>query len=274
LRDVAAELMAALPQATPSLVSSATVRDDPEEVAAAERTRFGVSTDTQLAWEPEEPAFREWRGVLEGRGVLVFRFPMPVQDARGFSLAADPLPAIVVSSHDAPNGRIFTLFHEYAHLVLHQPGVCTPRLEPNGDAHSSAEAWCNRFAGAFLVPADSLRADGDVRRLSSHADPRLLSRSARRFSVSAHVLLLRMLMHGWISHDRYYQEVARLTRAYPKKGGGPATPAQRCVAENGRLFPSLVLEAKDLDIITYADVAGYLALRLKHLDSLRSLIDA
>jgi hypothetical protein len=49
-------------------------------------------------------------------------------------------------------------------------------------------------------------------------------------------------------------------------------PARRCVQEKGPRFTSLVLEAKDRELITYSDVADYLSIRMKHLDKVQSLL--
>lgn len=55
---------------------------------------------------------------LEEQGIFVFQFPMPVEENRGFSLVRKEHPlVIVINSQDSPNGRIFTLFHEYCHTL-------------------------------------------------------------------------------------------------------------------------------------------------------------
>ena len=46
---------------------------------------------------------------------------MPVDDARGFSLTDGEPYVIVVNSADADRARLFTLFHEYAHILLNMP---------------------------------------------------------------------------------------------------------------------------------------------------------
>lgn len=87
---------------------------------------------------------------MENLGVLVFQFAMPVHDARGFSLVEDGISSIVLNSHDSINARIFTLFHEYAHLLLGTSGICN--LEESSELHLDIERFCSHFAGAILVP--------------------------------------------------------------------------------------------------------------------------
>jgi hypothetical protein len=77
-------------------------------------------------------ALRRWRGAVESRNVFVLQLSMPVDDARGCSLTDQEPFMIVVSSSDAVQARIFTLFHEYAHL--RNPGICLAKadLRANG----------------------------------------------------------------------------------------------------------------------------------------------
>lgn len=43
---------------------------------------------------------------------------------RACSLYLDVLPVIMVNGADAVTGRLFSLLHEYAHLLLHTGGMC------------------------------------------------------------------------------------------------------------------------------------------------------
>ncbi len=45
-------------------------------------------------------------------------------EMRAFSLYYDVLPVIMVNGSDAPRGRLFSLLHEYVHLLLHTGGLC------------------------------------------------------------------------------------------------------------------------------------------------------
>ena len=81
----------------------------------------------QMSWENNWEALKKWRMYLEEQGIFVFQFPMPVEESRGFSLVRENHPpVIVISSQDSPNGRIFTLFHEYCHILLEYPALCIP----------------------------------------------------------------------------------------------------------------------------------------------------
>jgi len=82
---------------------------------------------------------------------------MPVEEIRGFSLVREERPpVIVISSQDSPNGRIFTLFHEYSHILLEESGLCIPS-EVIDKGQQDVEKFCNEFAGNFLVPTHHLK---------------------------------------------------------------------------------------------------------------------
>ncbi len=99
-------------------------RQEPPALAAARaREALGVSLADQASWESAAAALKEWRARLEGLGVLVLQFNMKGETASGFSLS-NGIPAVVLNKNDHESRRCFTLFHEWAHLLLGEPGLC------------------------------------------------------------------------------------------------------------------------------------------------------
>ena len=90
------------------------------------RAAIGIDLEEQIAWPSVWQALKHWRAAVEAQHAYVFQLKMPIEEARGFSLLEQRCPAIVLNQSDAPAARIFTLFHEYAHLLLAKPGLCTP----------------------------------------------------------------------------------------------------------------------------------------------------
>jgi Zn-dependent peptidase ImmA (M78 family)/DNA-binding XRE family transcriptional regulator len=279
LRSVAKELMEAIGRDATSQLGSATVREEPESASRRERKRLGINVETQRKWKNEWEAFREWRATIERQNVLVFQFPMPVEDARGFSLTEGEPYAIVVSSSDAVRARIFTLFHEYAHLLLHTQGVCLPRLDKIPQKHEAEiERWCNRFAAAFLVPNSGVVPvlQTGTSELKGQALNDAVEDVARQFKVSEAVAVWRLRDLGRIANQPFQAALQQLLARGKgtRKHGGPVPPAKKCVAENGTFFTSLVIEAKGRGLVTYSDVTDYLDVRLKHLPEIESSLAA
>ena len=72
---------------------------------------------------------------------------------RGFAIADDIAPFVVINSSDARPARAFTLMHELAHIWLGATGVSgdVSTKAPVSD-HAKVERFCNDVAGEFLLP--------------------------------------------------------------------------------------------------------------------------
>ncbi len=99
--------------------------EDPDRVAERLRTALGATLELQAGWTPGYETFNRWRAALEDAGVLVLQMTgVEVSETRGFSSSDTPLPAVVVNIKDSPAGRCFTMFHEVAHVMLREGGLC------------------------------------------------------------------------------------------------------------------------------------------------------
>jgi len=256
-------------------IGGASPSDDPEITATRERDRLAMSVNDQLSFRNLYEAFSKWRVALEGFNIVVYQARIPPEEGRGFSLLDHMLPTIVVSMHDSIAARIFTLFHEYAHLLLGVSGICIPNETYHDDANmQEIERFCNHFAGAFLVPQHALEKDECARLIfrQSSVDDARLNEIAQRFKVSRQVVLRRLLICGLISRYQYEAKLAELQSREKRKHPFYVHPARRCMMENGRLFVSLALEAREKGLITYSDLADYLSINLKHLDKVQALL--
>jgi len=273
LQSIANELILSMERDTKPQFSIARLPDDPESVAQHERERLGISLQKQQRWEHPWEALREWRNAVERLNVLAFQLSIPVEDVRGFSLGDKEPYVIAISSADAVRARIFTLFHEYGHLLLHDAGICAPRLETRAKRkEAEAEKWCNDFAGFFLFPQQALQQFSTQAKLNGQALFDVLNEAAGRFKVSEQVVLRRLLHGGLVSKTSYNNSMDELVAGArkSKQKGGPVAPAKRCLVENGASFPSMVLEARNRGLITYADVSDFLDVRLKYLPEIES----
>jgi Zn-dependent peptidase ImmA (M78 family) len=254
-------------------VGQATLSDDPRTLAMRVRERMGVVIEEQFKWKNEGAALAEWRHRVEESGVLIFEIPFPLEEGRAFSFADTEQPVVVLNSNDrAINGRIFSLFHEYAHLLLRQSGICDWT-----EQGKVVEQFCNRFAGEFLVPRQALLADSLVRAHGKAAtwDEEELQHIAKQFKVSREVILRRLLVLGRTT-ERFYKHMhegwERKLKETMKSKRGKRIPPRQCVRQNGIPFTSLVLESAREEKITYRDVSDYLSIGLKHLATVESLL--
>lgn len=283
-RTIALEIAEDLEATAPPSPPRATVADDPDDVAARGRTWLGPGLGDQARWQGTYDALNGWIAAFENRGVLVFQTSeVSLAEMRGFSLSERAWPAIVLNAKDHPRARVFTLMHEFTHLMLSQPGLCDPERVGWRAARSQderIEVYCNRVAGALLVPGDALWADARVgagRRAVSWDEP-VIRDLADRFAVSREVILRRLVILGRATSAFYerkreeYLEQYRLQTLRAREREGHAPLYRIAVRDNGRRFTRLVLEALERDRITSADVSDYLGVRLKHLPDIAGLI--
>lgn len=255
----------------PQVEESITRDQDPETVAARVRQFLGVSLQQQTTWRDQYEAFREWRRLIEGAGILTFQATdVEVSEARGFSISDRPIPVVVANIKDAPRARIFTLLHEVAHILLNDGGICDLH-EAENDVSSRVEAFCNRVAGATLFPKLELLNTPTVRQHekgdSSWSDKELADLS-RQFGGSREAALVRLLSLGLTSTSFYRSKRDAFLKVYAEQRQqqkGFAPPHQVALSSAGPTFTGLVIESFNRERITASDVSDYLQIRLKHL---------
>ena len=258
-------------------------RNNPENLATNIRKTLGTDMQQQFAWRHEGEALMTWQKNLEKLGVFVFQLSMQ-EEIRGFSLTIDVPPAIVLNRRDAFNGKIFSLFHEYAHILCNEGGICDMQEERWKSKDALTEQFCNHLAGAILVPKADLL-DHKLVRVSGGRDKwqdEILQVIARDFKVSCEVILRRLVLLGLASLEFYkskhnkwkldYEVKRELAKKNRKKEGFARHIPHECIRENSIPFVSLVLDAYAQKTITYNDVADYLGVRLKHLPKIETLL--
>lgn len=144
---------------------------------------------------------------MEGRGVLVMiagyvgstHRRLDVEEFRGFCLVDDHAPLVFANGRDTKAGQLFTLLHEYAHLLTGESALDLPA--PGRQRGSGVERWCNAVAAEVLVPAGHLRATFD--RGNSLRDE--VQRLHFVYRASGLVILSQLFDIGAISWDEYRQ---------------------------------------------------------------------
>lgn len=276
--------------ARPPLVEipRAALNEDPEYVGQVARNWLNVRLEDQFRWSGAYKPLNEWISAFEHRGILVFQTSkVPLKEMRGFSLSEPHLPVIVLNANDPPRGRVFSLLHEFTHLMLNLSGLCEPeRVSWRARTQDeSVEVFCNHAAGAALVPARDLLRQPSVEenRQRLEWDDETLSFLADLFTVSREVILRRMLILERTTHEFYEQKRAQFQEEYRRiaerreeeEEGEERRypPYYRVIVRNvGRAFARLVVDAFERDRITPAEVSDYLGIKLKHLDDISAVV--
>ena len=253
---------------------------DPEGNATDIREYFNISLAQQSAWKNDYAAFKEWRGILEQHGFLVFQYKMPVNEIRGFSIPNDVAPVIVTNKNDHIRSQIFTLFHEMSHILLNKGSLCLPErwgLTGTGDI-AKVEIFCNHFAGAFIVPHDYLLSHKYLRgdQKINIGLERRIGGISKSFCVSKEVIVRRLLILKKIPISDYRAWRATHSGTFtPAAGGGGGSGrdiANECVGKHGRNFTSQVLDSYRNEKITYANIAESLDIKTKYIPRLEKIV--
>ena len=167
-----------------------------------------------------------WVAALEQAGVMVLatgRGGVPVREMRGFSLHFEELPVIVVNGSDSARGRLFSLMHEYAHLLLHTGGLCDTSSDLNVTSQERMlEARCNAIAASVLMPGAAVLASTAVqgrRRTNEPWDYESLRDAAAPFGVSAEAFLRRLLTLGLVDRTVYQGRRQEFLEGYEAEEG-------------------------------------------------------
>lgn len=255
-----------------TFINSINLNNNPEIVGKKILEILSLNIKLRKDWNSKYNAFNGWKEKIENIGVLFFQISgIDVKEMRGFSIPEIPYPTIVLNQSDSVLGRIFTLVHEFSHLMLKQGGICTISLGDE-EARFEIEKFCNAAAGAALVPRDILLKKLKIMHLNNKKEwnDTELRQLSREFWASKEVILRRLLELNKTS-KQYYQkkrEKWRKRSLINKAKGGPP-PYRKVISSNSKNYIKIVLNAMDNRKITMQDASYYLGMSLKHLSKLR-----
>ncbi len=288
-RAIARDLVEELGERPPTWTLRTSPDADPEQVGGEVRRHLKVEFDEQKTWRDARAGYRAWRSRIEAAGVLVFQaVGVDTSEMLGFSLAHEFLPVVAVNRKSKPNQRIFTLIHELAHVMIGASSTCDLDEEsPRQQAEQRVETFCNRAAGAALVPAPELLAEPIVsqRGPGAHAwDDDQLEALARVFCVSEEVLLRRLLTLGRTTPQFYqakrkdflarYKGIVQLDRAELEEGKMRRNMPREAISNFGRTYTRVVLDSLAQDHITLVEASRFLNVRPGQLRKIEQMMMA
>lgn len=278
-RNIAIDLHQELGLKLPQLPFMLDINDDIEVAAHQIREFLDVPDEVQTTlWRSSNTALNGWREALERVGTLVFQASrIALSEMRAISISARPLPYILLNSADAPNGRIFSLLHEFVHVVL-KNGVRTDSTKPA--EVQKVEVFCNAVASAVLMPEHLVSQTLDQQKGYAWDNPEFIRVSAEALNVSSEAFVRRLVMLHYVDEQVYrrmryqFQEEYRSLQEKKKteKSGGGPLPHVRAVSSAGYLFSQLVLSSLASGKITTKDASDFFEASAKHLPSIERLL--
>ncbi|MBI3034076.1 ImmA/IrrE family metallo-endopeptidase [Candidatus Woesearchaeota archaeon] len=274
LQELSKELSKNIEYETKSKLERASISDDPEKTALKFREKFNLTEDKQRRFKTSYELFNYLRDILEDMNIFLFQFSMPVEDARGFAFVDESPSVVVVNTKDNIEARVFSLMHEFAHILLGESVIDLP--DATHSYNDNVEQWCNEFASTYLLPKEVAKNTFETNK-ANLTSKEMLKTLSNRFKVSKAMLLLNMLKLGYIEKADYDAILARFKKEEikpkkePEEGtGGGIRSEVKCLSEIGNKFVSLVANNYDRDYITYTDALNYLSIKSKSFDKVLS----
>lgn len=188
-------------------------------------------------------AFGALRSRVESVGVFVvlkgdlgnYHTAIEVEAFRGFAVADDVAPFIIINDNDSRRAWSFTLIHELVHLLLGQTGISGLW------AGNQVEQFCNRVAGEYLLPEAELRDlqidvsgafEAQMERIGDFAGPR---------NVSSTMIAYKLYLSGridfdyWVRAGRHFKRLWRESRR-----DRPTGPVSYYVVRQHRVGKNLI----------------------------------
>ncbi|MBR0747364.1 ImmA/IrrE family metallo-endopeptidase [Bradyrhizobium japonicum] len=129
---------------------------------------------------------------------------LDVETFRGFALADEVAPFVVVNDQDAQTAWAFTLLHELCHIWLGATGVS------GAVAESAVEQFCNDVAGRFLLPSAEIETLAGLRGASFESVVTRINDFAEQRNISRSMVAYKLLREGLIDRELW----SRLTALF------------------------------------------------------------
>lgn len=226
------------------------------DAGEAIREFLGVSFDEQIKTKGEYEALRLWSDALQARGIYVQMRRLNDLTVRAFSIAAGEQAAVVADTQDIPHARVFSLLHEYVHIVLRSAGIC------DLDEQLAVERYCNAVAAEILMPLPLMLREaspaGSWGQMIDGDEDRVAAVSSR-LGVSKASLLIRLRDLDFLSQASYEvletRRAARTANVTRSRGGDYH---RNVITKVGRRFAKRVVGAYDFGSIDRRDASTLL----------------
>ena len=161
-------------------------------------------------------SFRYLRTKISDAGVIVMmngivgnntHRPLEINEFRAFAIADEYAPLIFINTNDSTNGKLFSLLHEFAHILIGKNNFFNDRYSAHG-RDNQVETICNAAAAEILVPSD-LFTEKWSEVISENDVKTTISTLAKYFKCGITVIARKALDHGYITSQEYTQ-VAQL----------------------------------------------------------------
>lgn len=232
-------------------------------IALANKMRTLLEIDFDVLREiidgKQETVLSYYKSLIEERFFIpVFEHPLKSNGVRAFSVFGD-VSVMVLNESDSNEVRLFSLFHEFCHLLKRQDGICTVDIEK--DDSQPEEKYCDEFAAYLLMPEQQLR---NVVKELPITTLKQLGEISKLFGVSKSVTIIQMKTFGIINQIQYRQLKSKLESVH-SKGFGRRNWEQTYIKRTSRLVLNHLIDSYKRGDLTYTSLSTITGIKYKYL---------
>lgn len=253
------------PSLTP--VTAALTTTEAIKLAKLWRSKWGLSFARQLDWQDSNKVYVDLRTFIESLGILVLHRTFGTDEAAGIYAQVDGGPhTIVINTTNSSKARkLFTLAHEFCHVLLRQEGASNPSVLRN-----QVERFCNKFAAYLLAPDVLIKGGLERFNYTPSSDADFIRLFAKKLGISQEALMLRLVESNYLDKTDYGRWRSRFNGLTPPgdltdgRGGGPTDPLVTKRTTYGSLLINLLGQARKRGQLDEIDIYRLCGLKPKY----------
>lgn len=252
------------------------INNNSVNLASDVRERLGISA-REISSLTFDESYGYWKSKIENDGVLVYESQYIPDETGviGVAIFYEQLPIILIKRGPSFNERkLFTLLHEYAHLLLGTSAINDPSslyVDNVTSPELDIEVACNRLAAEILVPTERIHREAFLH-LNVEEKMVLLAKLFKVTYSTAAVCLKRvgLISNAELEHllELRKQAAERKSREITEPPKIPREIINRL--DMGKPFFNVVLNAYTNGLLDVFDTSDLLKLRVSKIDKLVS----
>ncbi len=236
------------------------------------RSEWGLSIQDQVDLRGSSGVYKSLRLFIERKGIFVVHKLIKDDDIdiSGIYTKVDGGPDfIIINTYGSCRARqLFTLAHEFAHVLIGKAGVSST-LSVRG----RVEKFCNSFAAELLAPVAALKYVMRRFKYKARLDRDTLRLFSEKLGISQQCLALRLVEMGEVAQGEYLSWMAQFNGQPPisdqkdvggPRGNAPPDPIKAKETQYGWALISTLAEAKRQKLIDALDVYRIAGIKTKY----------
>lgn len=252
-----------------------------KQIADIIRQHLGMELPFKNKTAYKNNGFTFYRGLLEHHGIMVAQITgVSLSEMRGISMYYDTFPIIAINNKDFERAKVFSLFHEVAHLVRRSSSLCLIDFDERNDEE---EKICDRIAAEVLMPEESFRrvASSIFDKYGEWSDLCLVA-IADKYAVSTFSVVRRLHELNIITKSMYFSIYQRISDKFQEDQEFILLSKEEkefkvkyyitYLSKEGYLFPKKVLSAYSRGDISYGEMCSTLNVKGKHISNIERAV--